>query len=126
MNPIPATPKQRGPHLKLRGKFILVISAILVVIFGLIAFFLLRNARSNLTNDLNHETKAFASLATKPIGDDYELYSQSGTILIQQQMQKFANLNPNITNIAVVNLEGLSQFSLTGQPVNVSTQDVTN
>ena len=104
----------------------MVISTILVLIFGSMAFFLIRSSRANLTNQLNRETLAFATLATKPVGDSYNLYSQSGTLLVKQQMQKFMDLDPNVLNIAVVNLQGLSQFSYTGKPLSVSTQAVSS
>ena len=118
------TPKKGWWQLKLRGRFIIIISAVLIVIFGAMAFFLVKSARTNLTNGLNRETQAFAALATKPIGDSYSIYSQSGTLLVQRQMQKFADLDSNVSNIAVVNLDGSSQLSLTGKPINVSTQVV--
>jgi len=118
--------KKQWWQLKLRGKFILVISAILVLIFGSMAFFLIRSSRTNLTNQLNRESLAFATLATKPIGDSYSIYSQSGTLLVKQQMRKFLDLDPNVSNIAVVNLQGLSQFSFTDKPLTVSTQAVSS
>jgi signal transduction histidine kinase len=117
-------PKRKWWQLKLRGKFIVVISLILIVIFGVMAFFLIKNARTNLTNELNRETQAFAALATKPIGDNYSLYSTSGTVLVKQQMQKFISLDSNVSNIAVINLSGLSQFSYTGKPISISTTAV--
>jgi two-component system OmpR family sensor kinase len=90
------------------------------------AYFLLNNSRNNLTTSLNRETNTFTSLATQPIGDYYTIYNQSGTFLIKQQMQKMAALDPSVTNIAVVNLQGLSQFSMTGKPINVSTGDLSS
>jgi two-component system OmpR family sensor kinase len=90
------------------------------------AYFLLNNSRNNLTTSLNRETNTFTSLATQPIGDYYTIYNQSGTLLIKQQMQKMAALDPSVTNIAVVNLQGLSQFSMTGKPINVSTGDLSS
>jgi len=120
------SPKKKRWQLKLRGKFILVISFILIIIFGAMAYFLTKSARSNLTNELNRETQAFAALATKPVGDNYNLYSQSGTLLVKQQMQKFISLDSNVSNIAIVNLSGLSQFSYTGKPISVSTDAVSS
>jgi signal transduction histidine kinase len=121
----PKTPVRKPRwRLKLRGKFILLISSILILIFGVMAYLLVHNTRNNLTSELNRETKAFAALATKPIGDNYELYHNSGTLLVKQQMQKFAALNSNISNIAVVNLQGLSQFSLTDKPIDVPAADL--
>ncbi len=122
----PKLSKRTWWQLKLRGKFISVISVILIIIFGLTAFFLVKSVRNNLTNGLNNETTAFAALATKPIGDNFVIYHESGTLLVQQQMQKFAVLDPNVSNIAVVNLAGLSQFSLTGKPINASTVSVSS
>src|SRR5579884_2478192 len=113
-------------RLKLRGKFILLICFILVVIFGVMAYLLVNNASRNLTDELNRETNAFAALATKPIGDNYELYHDSGTLLVKEQMQKFAALDNNISNIAVVNLQGLSQLSLNGNNINVPSADLTS
>jgi len=121
---LPASKPRWRP--KLRGKFILLISSILMLVFGVMAYLLVNNARNNLTIELNNETKAFAALATKPIGDNYELYHDSGTLLVKQQMQKFAELNDNVSNIAVVNLQGLSQFSLTGKSVDVPVADLSS
>src|ERR1700677_3954173 len=105
-------PKDRILMWSLRTRFILLISAILVGIFGLIAFFLVDNARQTLTGNLNHEVQAFASLSAQPVGEAFITYQQSGSILIDQQMQKFSSLDSNISNIAVVGLTGKSLFSL--------------
>lgn len=120
------SPSPRRRQMKLRGKFILLISGILVLIFGLMAYFLVKNSRTTLTDQLNSQTEAFATLATKPIGDNYAQYNDSGTLLIKQQMQKFLDLDPNVSNVAVVNLDGLSQFSYTGRPIAVSTEAVSS
>ena len=113
-------------QLKLRGKFILLISGILILIFGLMAYFLVKNSRTTLTDQLNRQTEAFTTLATKPIGDYYSQYNDSGTLLIKQQMQKFLQLDPNVSNVAVVDLAGLSQFSYTGSNIAVSTEAVSS
>jgi signal transduction histidine kinase len=99
-------------RLSLRLKFILLISAILLVIFALISVFLVRNVRTSLTSNINQESTAFASLATKSIGDTFNLYRQSGTVRIQQEVERFTDLDKNITNVAVVDVSGQELFVL--------------
>lgn len=95
----------------LRLKFILLISSVLLAIFALTAYFLIRNVRTSLNNNINQESKAFASLATKPIGDTYSLYQDSGTERIRQEMDKFLDLDPNVSNITIVDIAGNTLFS---------------
>ncbi len=121
-----ATPNRLWWQMKLRGKFILLISGILILIFGLMAYFLVKNSRTTLTDQLNRQTEAFTTLATKPIGDNYAQYNESGTLLIKQQMQKFLELDPNVINVSVVNIDGLAQFSYTDKPISVSTEAVSS
>ena len=101
-------PKRVG----LRAKFILSISLILLVVFGLVGFFLIRNVRSSLTNELNRDTVAFATLATQSIGNSYEIYKDSGTLRIDQQIGQYTGLDGNITNVSVVDVSGQTLFSL--------------
>ncbi len=115
----PAEPKTHSFHLNLRIRFILLISSILIIIFALIAFFLIKNAHNTLLNNLNSSSKAFAQLSVTPIGNNFELYQQSGTAIINQQMQQFMSLDTNVSNIAVINVNGTSEFSFNGHPVHV-------
>jgi signal transduction histidine kinase len=83
----------------------------LLVVFALIAFFMIRNASASLTTSLNQQSRAFASLATKPVGDSYSLYKDSGTLKIKQQMQAFTDLDSNIDNIVISSVDGSQLFS---------------
>lgn len=122
----PAAPKKRRLNPKLRGQFILLISLMFLAVFGLMGSLLLNNAQVNLTSSLNRETHAFTSLATKPIGDSYQADYKTSPKTVKQQMQKLVALNANVSNIAIVNLGTLSQFSLTGKPIDVSSQDLSS
>ncbi|HSX36871.1 MAG TPA: HAMP domain-containing sensor histidine kinase [Patescibacteria group bacterium] len=95
----------------LRLKFILLISAVLLVIFALTAYFLVRNVRTSLNDNINQESKAFASLATKPIGDTYAIYKDSGSTRIDIEIDKFLDLDSNVSNITVVGLNGSALYS---------------
>lgn len=95
----------------IKTKFILLILALMATVFAAVTFILVDRTSRTLRGNLSDEAKAFASLATKPIGDTYILYNDSGHIRILQQMEKFADLNSNVTNIAVIGSNGNVLFS---------------
>jgi signal transduction histidine kinase len=126
MNDQPVKKTRLKWFYSLKTRFILLISGILIVIFALVAFFLIDDVRNTLTNNLNSDAKAFSSLSVQPIGQAFETYSQSGSILIGQQMQQFTSLDSNVSNIAIVGLNGVSQFSLNGQAIRISAAQASN
>ena len=65
---------------------------------------------STLRSNLTQESKSFATLATKPIGDAFILYKDSGSIRIQQQIDKLLDLNPNISAVQILDTSGKVQF----------------
>jgi signal transduction histidine kinase len=104
----------------LRARFIIVISLILLVVFAAIAYFLIRNERITLQRDLNSSSKAFADLATRPIGDAYSAYQAAGGLRVQQETQKFTGLDDNVTRISVVDLAGQTLLAVRGPAIKVS------
>lgn len=112
-------------RLSLRTRFIVLITTILLVVFAVVSYFLIRNAGITQTNDLNRESKAFASLATTSIGDAYGTYKDSGTVRIDQAMGQFTDLDSNISNIGIAGLDGTIEFRQSGTPAFVvSSTDV--
>ncbi len=108
----------------LRLKFAVVIVVLLALIFGAMAVILIRQDSKNLRNDLNTKSKLFASLATSPIGNSFLTYQDSGQIKITQQIQSFTDLNPEISNVAVVDTAGKLAFNQHNQQnVQISAQD---
>lgn len=95
----------------LRAKFLLLLSILLIFIFSIVALVLVRQSEASLRGDLERQSKSFASLSIKPIGDAFLLYKDSGHIRILQQMQKFLDLNPDVIQIDIVNTAGQNQFS---------------
>lgn len=93
-------------RLTIRTKIILTVSVSLVAIFALIMFLLVRQQTSQLRSELNGETKSFAALATQPVGDTFVLYQDSGRLRITQQVNKFLALDPDVTSIEVVSVDG--------------------
>ncbi|MEI9914005.1 MAG: HAMP domain-containing sensor histidine kinase [Candidatus Saccharibacteria bacterium] len=97
-------------YFGLRIRFTLLVSALLFLTFVIIAFFLVRNAQSTDIRNINADSRAFSSLATPQIGNTYEIYSTSGSIIIDQQIQTFLSLDGNISNVAVIGLNGKTDF----------------
>lgn len=97
-------------RLGLRAKFILFLLALLLIIFSLVAFVLIQQNSASLRTTLNEQSKAFTKLATKPIGDAFLLYQDSGRLRIQQQVDKFADLNPDISGVTITDINGKSLF----------------
>jgi len=95
----------------LRTKFLLITSLLLVLIFGGITYLQIRDRTRELRAGLFEESKAFATLATQPIGNTYALYKDSGTIKITQEIDNFIKLNESITNITIVDINGRTVFS---------------
>ncbi len=95
----------------LRAKFIFLISVVLTLIFAVIAVILVRFTTANQRTNLTNASKAFASLATDPIGAAYVLYKDSGRVRILQQIEKFTDLDKNISNVAVVDNTGKVLFN---------------
>ncbi len=97
--------------LGIRAKFILLIALLLTPVFTGIALYLNTTGTNTLRSNLLNESKAFATLATEPIGNIFTLYKDSGTALVQSKIDDFAILSSNITNIAIVDVNANVLFS---------------
>ncbi len=95
-----------------RIKFIVVISVILLLLFAIASTILLSNSHNSLTKNMNQSSKAFAELATSPIGDTFDVYQSYGSLHVTQQITKFLNLNSDIANIAIYNIYGSQVYAL--------------
>lgn len=96
----------------LKARFISLIIVLLTTIFAIIAIILIRTEGSSLRQELFSRSKAFAALATKPIGDTYLTYQNSGTLLITQQVVGFTQLDGTISNVVIVDVSGAVKYSL--------------
>ena len=94
----------------LSAKFVLIIVSFLTLLFLVFSFVLVRFNVRTLSNNLDQETKSFTQLSSQPIGDAFLTYSDSGRIRIAQVVQRYADLDPNITNFGVVDTQGNVQF----------------
>jgi signal transduction histidine kinase len=95
----------------LRLRFLLLLITLLVLVFAAITLLIVRQNSKTLRTNLVNESKSFAALATQPIGDAFILYQDSGTIHIQQQVNRFIDLDPNINEVEIVDTTGKKLFS---------------
>lgn len=105
----------------LRARFLALLVSLLVVVFGALTYVIVHQNTSTLRKDLVEQSKSFASLATQPIGDTFVLYHDSGSIRIQQQIDRFTDLDPNINQVEVIDTSGKPLFtSNASSPIAVS------
>lgn len=90
----------------LRAKFIALLTSLFLVLSLSLAFFLIRQNTATLRTNLNQDSKSFAELATKPIGDSFVLYKDSGSVRITQQTENFYELDHAIESVAVIDTTG--------------------
>jgi signal transduction histidine kinase len=107
----------------LRAKFILVLSTLLLILFAGGMTALVRQSDASLRSDLNQKSRSFATLATKPIADDYKLFKDSGLIRISQQVNRYLSLDSDIYQISIVDVDGRTVYDSSKEaPVKVSAE----
>lgn len=108
----------------LRSKFIILVNLLLATIFSLFGYVLISNNVQTLRENLFNESRAFAVLATEPIGNTFAIYKDSGTGKLNQEVQETANLNDSVTNIGVVDVAGNVRYTLNERAgISVTTQE---
>jgi signal transduction histidine kinase len=95
----------------LKARFIGLITLLLTAMFSIIAVILINTNVGSLRSDLLDRSKAFAALATTPIGNTFVTYQDSGTYLIKKQISSFQNLDPAVSAVSVVGLDGSVLYS---------------
>jgi signal transduction histidine kinase len=83
----------------------------LIGVFIVIGYLLAAQNTDRARQHLLESSKSFSSLATKPIGDTFVLYKDSGTVRIAQQVERFSSLNQDISQITIVDIEGKALFN---------------
>lgn len=110
-------------RLGIRARFLLLLICLLVSLFGAVTYVIVQQNTNTLRSNLVTQSKSFADLATKPIGDSFLLYKDGGTIRIKQQVDRFADLNPNINQVEVVDVEGKQIFATDSKHLIAITKD---
>jgi signal transduction histidine kinase len=102
-------------RLNLRAKVTLTISLFLVAVFGVVMYLTLSRNADQLRSSINEQSKSFASLATSPIGNTFVLYQDSGSIKITQQVNQFLALDPDVSAVRIVSVDGSQVYDSQGK-----------
>src|SRR5512146_2301737 len=97
-------------RLSIRTKVILAVGLSLVLIFALVMYLTVTKSIGQLRSGLNQQSKSFAALTTPPIGNTFLLYQDSGSIRITQQVNKFTELDPDVTAVRIVSIDGTQLY----------------
>lgn len=95
----------------LRQRFLLLIVVLFVVLFAVITAVSVMRSATIERSAQNEQTKSFASLATSPIGNTFLLYKDSGSIRIRQEINKYTDLDPEVSGVTILTTDGKVVFS---------------
>ena len=94
----------------LRIKFSLLVLFLLLLVFSISSSILIYQNVGNQRKNLVLQVRAFTNLSTKPIGDAYSLYYDSGYLKFQELMKGILDLNQDIERVQIVSVTGEALF----------------
>lgn len=95
----------------LRARFIALLTIILVALFVILTLVIVRQNTNTLRTNLNQKAVIYSELATKPIGDTFVLYKESGRSQITKQTARFYELDADINAISIIDTKGAVNFT---------------
>jgi signal transduction histidine kinase len=101
---LPRQPSVFQRSLKIKIPFLSAL--IFLIIFGLASVILIRQNISFQKQSLLSRAKTFSTLATKPIGDSYNIYFQAGFLKFREQLLDTLAIDDEITRIQIISVEG--------------------
>ncbi len=107
----------------LRFKFALISLAIFVVIFSFATTFLINQVSSFEKESLLARADTFATLATKPLGDAYNLYFNSGNLKFREIFRETLKTNETVQRAQLISVNGEVLFDSNNIEVNNGSQD---
>jgi len=90
----------------LRKKFTLVVAILLLGVFVAKGYVEIKDKIVQTRNGLEKEAIAFAELSTKPLGEAYDLYFESGYFKFRQLFEELLDLNGAIKRIQFIDVNG--------------------
>ncbi len=97
----------------LKSKFILVITILLSVIFGVSGYVIGVRNNNQIRQQVTSGSIAFSELATKPLAQNYDTYFNSGYFKFKELYQSTLELNKDITKVQFVDVNGKIIFDST-------------
>lgn len=93
-------------RFRLSLKITLVVTTILVLLFSFVTVFVTSRMNDQLKTALINQTKSFATLSTRPIGDAFLLYQDSGVSLLRHEIDEITASETYLTNTVISDVTG--------------------
>lgn len=90
----------------LQKKFILIVTILLFVVLLISAYVTVVSNIKQTRKNLTEEAISFANLSTKPLGQNYDLYFNSGYFKFREVFTEILKLNLNIKEIQFIDVSG--------------------
>lgn len=90
----------------LKIKFALIIACVLLIVFTCASLFLITQSINSLTESLVARAETYSQLATKPLGDAYNLYHNGGIFQLNNIFGNTLKVNNTIPRIQVISVGG--------------------
>jgi len=93
-------------HRSLQFKFSFISGFLFVLIFGVSSAVIISQSVSFQKQSLLNKSRTYSKLATKPIGDSYNLYYSSGYFRFREQVEGYLDLNRDISRFQLISPTG--------------------
>lgn len=113
-----------GSRLSL--KITLLVVVFLIVTFSVVTPIIIGTVTSQAKQSLVNQSKSFASQSTRPIGDVFLLYQDSGLVRLRQQVQQIIEINTIVANVAVADTSGAIRYQHNDTPITVTEEEATS
>lgn len=97
---------RRRLRLRLSLKITLMVTTFLVVTYLIVTPIISKAVTENAKRSLVDQSKSFANLSSRPIGDTYTLYRDSGLTKLRQAIQEIIETDTVISNIIIADVSG--------------------
>ncbi len=93
--------------LGIRGKLVLAISILMIVVFVLAAYLFINEKKNEMADDIYFNSLAFSKLTAQKIVDNYDLYLvQNSFVYFNREMQGIFSQNEDVSDIKVLSWMG--------------------
>ncbi len=94
-------------RINLRSKFVIAISLLMVAVFVAAAWLFIQEKKTELADDIYHNTLAFGKLTATQVTEDYDLYlAQSGFVYFNREIKSLFEQNDDISGLKILSYTG--------------------
>lgn len=103
-------PRVKAPVWSLRGRHMVALAALIAIVLLVETVVLGVVVRRHLREEIEREAFSYATLAVGPVCDAYQTYFDSGASKFRELIQETANLDPDLSSLAIFGVEGKLLF----------------